>query len=353
MKKDKEIIKPIIEKSNKSNKNLKIKELEIEFNAFIKDIEAANRAVTETIQMDELNEIGEEIIKAKEYLSSFAKGEKKSIREKAYNQLISLPVIGKWADTKVKEIQAQNMRDSGVNEVIEGIFTSFNLKKKRLVELAELADNMRNNLIEQEKKLGEYIKKLDEIIKNPESAAEKMRALDMSIIAQSQDRIIKEMIYNQLNFIIELLENLMIKISKTLPVLKNTLNNSLSIVGTINSISDAVQMMNTLEELTNEITRVSTNNIQDLIVNVTQSLANGSDIEFYKDAAKRNEEFTKSLMQERIKYIEKTVQNYETLKQLEIDTTNQIQMRQKEEMKALGMTIEKLEKVEKDKKGKK
>ena len=317
-----------------------IQDLEVEFSKFIKEMEVANDAVSSSIQMDELNEIGDEVIKAKQYLTSFASGEKKSVREKAYTQLIALPLIGGWAKDKVEEVQVQQMEDSGVKEVLDGIFTSFEVKKKRLIELTVMAEGMRNNLITQETQLGIYIAQLDQIIENPPSVADKMRALDMSIIAQAQDRISKEMIYNQVNFIIELMENLMIKISKTLPTLKNSLSNSLNIVGTINSIKDAVEMMNTLEDLSNEITRTSTQNIRGLIIDVTKSLSDGTDIEFYKESAARNEQFNQTLTQARVKHIETTVSNYETLKQIEIDTSNQIEMRRNEEAKALGMQVQ-------------
>jgi len=318
-----------------------VQELEVEFTSFIGEMEVANESVSAGIRMDELNEIGDEIIKAKTYITSFANGEKKSVREQAYNQLTNLPLIGEWAKEKVQEVQVQVIKDSGVKEVLESIFTSFETKKKRLIELTSMAENMRNNLIEQEKKLGIYIKELDEIIQNPPSAADKMRALDMSIIAQTQDRISKEMIYSQLSFIIELMENLMVKISKTLPTLKNTLSNSLNIVGTINSIKDAVDMMNSLEELSNEITKTSSNNIQNLIIDVTKSLSDGTDIEFYKESAKRNEEFHNTLLESRKKYIKKNIGTYETLKQIEVDTSNQLQNRRKAEALALGLTIEK------------
>jgi len=320
-----------------------VEELEVEFSKFIKEMETANNEVGAGIQMDELNEIGDSVIEAKAYLTSFANGEKKSVRAKAYSQLSALPLIGDWAQDKVIEVQTQDMKDSGVKEVLEGIFNSFEVKKKRLIELTVMAEGMRNNLISQETKLSVYIKDLEGIIANPPSVADKMRALDMSIIAQSQDRISKEMIYNQLSFVIELLSGLMLKISKTLPTLKNTLNNSLNIVGTINSIKDAVLMLNTLEELTNDITRTSTDNIQGLIVDVTKSLSDGTDIEFYKESQKRNEEFNKTLTQARVKHIETTIENYNTLKQIEVDTTNQIEMRQKAEAKALGLSLKNME----------
>jgi len=328
-------IQIIDDSSNRSS----ISELEVEFSAFIKENEAANESVANVIQMDELNEIGDEVIKAKQYLTSFASGEKKSVREKIYSQAIALPLIGGWAKEKVEEVQVQSMKDSGVKEILDGIFTSFETKKKRLIELTTMAEQMRDNLIEQEKRLGKYIVQLDKIIENPDSIADKMRALDMSIIAQSQDRIAKELIYNQINFVVELMENLMVKISKTLPTLKNSLINSLNIVGTINSIKDAVVMMNTLEDLSNEITKTSTNSIQDLIVDVTQSLSDGTDIDFYRESAERNEKFNKVLTSARVKHIKTIQSNYEELKKIEVDTSNQIENRRKAEAKALGLKL--------------
>ena len=334
----------IIETDKATRSQSSVAELEVEFSAFIKEMEVANNSVSSKMQMDELNEISDEVIKAKQYLTSFASGEKKTVREQAYSQLKSLPLIGNWAGKKVVEVQVQAMKDGGVKEVLNSIFESFEVKKKRLVELTVMAEGMRDNLIHQEKQLEKYIQKLDEIIENPPSIADKMRALDMSIIANSQQHITKDMVYNNLAFIIELLENLMIKISKTLPTLKNTLSNSLNIVGSINSIKDAVEMMNTLESLTNEISQSSTNNIQGLIVNVTESLSDGTDIEFYKDSQKRNEEFNKTLIDARVRHIESTVSNYETLKTMQIDASSQLEHRRNAEMKALGMTVDSLKK---------
>jgi hypothetical protein len=312
-----------------------IDKLEGEFSKFIDDLEKSQKGIN-TIQMDELNDISEEIIKAKQYLTSFASGESKSVRTKAYNQLTQLPLIGNWAKEKAQEMESQDLKDAGVEDVLDGMFKSFDAKKQRLIELTGMAEKLKTTLMFKEKSLGEYIVRLDKIIQNPNSAVEKMKAIDLSIMAQSQDRITKEMIYNNLEFIIELLENLMIKISKTLPVLKQNLNNSLSIVGTINSIKDSLEMMNTLEGLTNEISRTSTENIQGLIVDVTKSLGESTDISFYEESAKRNEEYHKLLTTERVKYIEKSVSNYDKLKVIEENSQALMLERVKQEAKAIG-----------------
>lgn len=203
-----------------------------------------------------------------------------------------------------------------------------------------MVDKMRTNLIHQEQKLEDYIIKLEDVLANPQSVQDKMRAMEMSVMAQSQDKITKEMIYNNLNIIVELMEGLHQKITKTLPVLKNTLTNSLSIVGTINSIKDAVDMMNTLEGLSNEIIQKSTGNVQQLIIESTNSLSEGTDIEFYKLSAKRNEQFNTQLLESRKKHIATTFNNYNTLKQIGIDTSSQLENRMKQEAIALGMNLD-------------
>ena len=318
-----------------NHKKDNIDSLENEFSTFIEDLESSQKGIN-SIQMDELNDISEEIIKAKQYLTSFASGESKSIRTKAFNQLTALPLIGGWAKEKAQEMEAQDLRDTGVEEVLDGMFNSFNVKKKRLIELAGMAESLRDSLIHKEQELGKYIKRLDDIIENPSSATEKLKAIDLSIMAQSQDRITKEMIYNNLEFILQLLEGLMLKISKTLPVLKQNLNNSLSIVGTINSIKDSLEMMNTLESLTNEISRTSTENIQSLIIDVTKSLGDSTDIAFYEESAKRNEDYHKLLTQERVKFIEKSIDNYEKLKEIDENSQNLMLERVKQEANAIG-----------------
>jgi len=316
-----------------------IEDIEENFNSFIKKVDLQNSEISSTINMNELDEISDEILKAREYLNSFASGEKKSVREKAYNQISNIPFIGNWAKDKINEVQEQHLKDSGVNEVLKNIFESFTKKQKRLLTLTFLIHNMKNNLLEQEVELNNYIILLDEIVNSTSNPVEKMKAIEMSVMAQSQDKIIKEMIYNNINIIIELMEGLHYKISKTLPVIKNTLNNSLNIVGTINSIKDAVQMMNALENLTNEINQKSTESIQSLIIDTTKSLSEGTDIEFYKNSAQRNLNFNKALLEARKKHISKTVEDYNTLKNISIDVSNQIESRVKEEENLIELMI--------------
>lgn len=311
--------------------------LEKEFSSFIKQVEVSTDSISVNINVDELNEIGDEIIKAKEYLSGFAKGEKKSIREKAYNQFSNLPIIGGWAKEKIHSIQVQALKDSGVKEVLNGIFNSFEVKKKRLIELTDVAENIRNNLVKQEDILQNYINELDNIIAGTKSPSIKMRALDMSIQAQTQDKIVKDQIYNKLNFIIELMEALMIRMSKTLPSLKSQLLNETTIAGMINSISDSVKMMSSLQELTNDIARTSTESIQGLIIDVTNELSNGADIEFYRKSAELNNKFHETLKQSRVKYIENTKNSYDKLKQISGDLSLQLENRLQSEAQALGL----------------
>jgi len=315
-------------------------ELEKEFNSFVSDMDKATNALSSEINMDELDDISTSVSEAREYLAGFANGEKRTAKEKAYNTLTSLPLIGGWAKSQVQEAQRDALENSSVKDVLDGIFSSFEAKKVRLLDLTDMIEQMRKNLVSQEAKLGGYITKLDIIIQNPNvQGRDKRRAVEMSVMAQAQDKITKEMIYNNIDIITDLMDVLYDKIIKALPVLKNTLNNSLNIVGTINSIKDAVDMMNTLEGLTNEINQKSTATVQELIVDVTKSLSEGTDIEFYKDSAKRNEQFNQTLLEARKSHIKKTVDDYKTLSQISVDASHQLETRRSEEAKMLASSL--------------
>ena len=325
------------------NDVLTIDELENEFNIIIKEAEVTNKGVNDQMKMDELNEIGDSVIKAKQYLAEFAAtGISKTPREMAYEHLSSLPLIGGWAKSKVNEVQETNLKNSGVTDVLESIFTSFEQKKGRLIELTDIAENMQKNLNEQRIKLGEYIVKLDKIVQNPGSSSDRMRAVDMSNRAMEQQETTADMCDNQIALILEMMGTLYQKLSKTLPVIKNTLNNSLTIAGTINSMRDSITMMNSLEDLSNEIQQTSSNNIQNLIIESTQMLTNGTDIEYFKNSAKRNEQYHETLIKVRKEYFEKTIEKYDQFKEIQENNSNLLERRVSEEAKLLENSIKKM-----------
>ena len=314
--------------------------LEADFESFVSQIETTTSGIATNINVDELNEIGDEIIKAHAYLTSFASGEKKSTREKAFNQLTALPLIGKWAKVKVEEVHLQHVKDSGVTEVLESMFKNFDIKKKRLVELTGLATTIKTNLLSQETTLIDYIEKLDSILATTIDPATKMRAYDMSIQAQSSEKIIKDQVHNKLHFLVDMMEALHMRMSKTIPTLKAQLLNETSIAGMISSISDSVKMMDSLQSVTNDIARISTENIQDLIVNVTNTLTDGTDIAFYEKSAETNAKFQKTMRECKVKQIKSTIHSYETLKTIGVDTSNQLEHRLDVERTALGMSLD-------------
>jgi hypothetical protein len=305
-----------------------ISQLEEEFSLIIKEAEKNTEVINSSMKMDELNEIGDEVIKAKNILSEYAdSGKTKTATEQAYGHLSSIPLIGGWAKSKIKEVQEETLKNSGVRDILEGIFVSFQQKKVRLIELTEMSEKMRENLIAQEKQLIDYLLKLDKVVASPNSQVDRMKAVDMSNQVMLQKERTTDMIHNQLNFILEMMGTLYQKLSKTLPVIKNTLNDSLTIAGTINTMRDSITMMNSLEDLSNNIQRSSTENIQKLIIESTKSLSGGVDMEFFKNSAKRNEEYHKTLNKVRGEYLETSIERYQEFKELGLQTDNLLQNR--------------------------
>lgn len=321
----------------KTNEPQDIESIEKEFSAFLKKSEETTSSISGHINMDELNEIGDEIVKARQYLESFATGEKKTIREKAYNQLTTLPMIGGWAKEQADRAQIQNIKDSSVKEVLTDIFDKFEIKKKRILDLTEISNKIGTELQKQEKYLEEYIKSLDNIIENTQDAGTKLRAYDMSNQAQYQDKVVKDQIYNKLAFIVELMEQLYMRMSKTVPAIKAQLMNETEIAGMINNISDTVKMLSELHELTNNISRTSTEKVQELIVDVTKDLTDGSDIKFYEESHNRNIKIQETLKESRLKVINNTVDKYNKLKEISTNTNYALEDSSKATQKALGI----------------
>jgi len=315
-----------------NNNTNSIEDLEQKFTSFMDNVQKQNDKLTANINVDELNNIGDEILKAREYLMSFANGERKSIREKAYNQITNLPLLGNWAKEKINEVQQQNLKDSNAKEVLQGIYNSFEVKQKRLVELTSMLSTMREDMLLNISELSKFITILDEILQSETSSPiEKMKALEMSVTAQSQHKKINESLYNNVDIIIELMGSLHYKITKALPSIKMDLERNINIVGSMNAVKDAADMLNSIEELSNEIAKKSSESIQELILSTTKAMGEGTNIDFYEDSAKRNIEYNKKLTEAKKQYISKMASDYKKLSDINSNLSNQLEHRAKEE----------------------
>lgn len=313
-----------------------IDELEESFGDFLDEMERCSDEAVEHCKMGDLDEMTKEIADAQTFISSFMDESSKSFGERVGGFLTALPIVGEAIQNKMDEAKMEKFKSEGVKDVLNEMFNNFEKKKEKIKMLTKKTEIMRNNLREQELQLGMYIKKL-QVIKNAEdtTAYDKIRATDMENRALVQESITKEMIYNQIDFIIELNMTLMNKLGRTLPIIKNTMKNNLGIASNIAEMKKTLDMMNGLEQLSNKITRTSTGNIQTLIVDTTKSITSGTDIEFYKESSKRNIEFSEKLKNERVANIKKMISDNEVLNSISFDSTHLIEDRKNAEIMAL------------------
>jgi len=317
-------------------------ELESSFNIFMEDITKETQNTSSNLQMNELEEIGQSIIDAQVYLSSFSKGEKMDYKQKAFSHLSNMPLIGNYAKKKIEDIKETNLKNSSVVDVVNKMFNDFEDKKKKLYQLTDTADAMQKNMKEQEVELLKYIKKLDYIVQNTAVPSEKLRALSLSSMAEVQQKQIQELVYNRIAFIMELNQELIVKLSKVLPTMKNQLLNETSIAAMINAIKDTIEMTNGLQNLTNEIAMNSSEKVGKVIIEGTKMLSNNEDqIKFLETSQKRNIEYHKDLASARKEHITKTVEQYAQIKNVNANNTKMLEQMSKDEAELLQISLEK------------
>jgi len=318
-------------------KQQNINELEKQFQNFVDKSEDFTSKIAVNINMQELDEINQYIAESYQYIEQYASNTEMDKKTKAYNQLTNVPVLGTWAQKKIDRIKETNMQNSSVKDVLEEMFKNFSIKQKRLVELTGVAENMGKELSKQEQELTQYIDTLENIIETTDSRVEKMKAVEMVNQGRTRLHTIREQVHNKLIYIIDMMEHLHGKLSKTIPSLKVELMNETSIAGMINSISDIVSVTNKIQDLRNDISKHSSEKMTSLISEAYKDLTAGTDIEFYEEAAARSERNRKLLRKNQEEYIRTTFKGYEKLKSIQENTSKQLQSDLDNEMKHLGL----------------
>lgn len=316
-----------------------IQGVEKDFNDLIESLKQATDSVSENVNMGEVKDIAIYIQEAKTRLNQFTSGEEMSFGEKVCDTLELVPFAGKIFKEKKEKIQKERFESATVKEMLNGIFDGFREKNKRMLEMAEMISTMDGTLREHNVDLGLYVRQLDATVSNPPSIIAGYKAKSMSTIASSHLRISNGMI-EQIDAIMRSMGILLEKVNTSLPVIESLLKNQLNIAAAINTVNETVNMMGELESLTNTISEKSTDNIQNLIIKVTENSGNGLNIEHIKKSNSKAIEFNKKLNNVRANVQKKKDEDYKILKQCEMDTTNLIADRNKQEMLLIEKNVE-------------
>lgn len=173
-------------------------------------------------------------------------------------------------------------------------------KNKQLKELEDVFDyfkekngDLSNHLVELselERFLNEENITLKQTIDTIKSKPKEEQDIEILVQAESKLLVNKEMLLNEIPITRELVENIVVKLEKTMPFLERIIKQKLIINGTLKTLNFVIKKIIELEDYSKKLEKENSKEIKSLIESSTKTIVNSIDVEYYKDMNKRNKE---------------------------------------------------------------
>lgn len=290
--------------------------LESDFNSFKKSDTVKTMKITETIQMMELDTVKDLILDAKAKIEDYAQGNSSSFLGRAKNRAASLPLIGGWAKKSIESAQRTKDENSSINDVFKSIFNNFTAKQDRIIDLVGMLEGMRIKLEEQTQYVQGIIDITDEMIEDEQNMAEVFRAKRLNEMARTTMLKNQDKINNKINPALMLASKSLENMTKILPSLESDMLDELGINGALNSFKDVNVMLKETMDLANNITSISAQSTQDLMLEVMAIADTSENIKYIEEAQSRRSSFQKKFEGVMLDSAKKQEQNYQKVKEL-------------------------------------
>ena len=302
-------------------KNILVMDLETDFNKFKQDNTIKTMAITETINMMELDSIKDLILDAKLKIEEYAVGNNDSFMMKAKASVIALPLIGGFAKKSIEKVQRARDEKSSINDVFKSLFNNFTKKQDRIIELAHMLDSMRLKIIDQTEYITNVINATDSIISANSNISEVFRAKRLNEMARTTLLQNNDKVENKINPAIMLASKSLENMNKILPSLESDMLDELGINGALNSFKDVNIMLKTTMELASNITDISARNTEDLMLEVMKISDTSTTVKYIEDAQKRRIGFQSKFEKAMKDTSDKQEENYKKVKQISLNYT--------------------------------
>jgi len=192
---------------------------------------------------------------------------------------------------------------------LEEAFEFFKLKKDELY-------GHKNALKELEVVLRNENRELEKHIKRIKSRKNQ----DTELLVQLETKLVinTEILTNEIPIINDMIENILVKLEKTLPFIERTIKQRLTINTALKTLQFVIEKTIELEEYSKKLERENSQTIKKMVTQSTEMIINSIDIDYYKDMRKRNEELQKLFETSKRKY-------YKKLERLEKELTGIIE----------------------------
>lgn len=301
-----------------------IDSIKTNYNKFVDKSKLRTSEISAVINQSELNGIAEMILEFKAKIEEFGMKREPTAREKTITRLSALPLIGGYINKAAIEMKAEAEKNKNVREILKEMFDKFKEKADYLEIVYGKAYDLRKDLLGREIEIDNFSKEVQNTLMTTNNPIEKIAAIKLGSIIEGNKLKTKEKIYNKLDFILKFVEEQLTSISLMLPGIEAGLEEDVAITSFLNNISDMNHMFKALTDLSNNVGRISAENVQGLITEVAESMDNGTDIDHLKNLAVRNQKFMTKMVETTKKKIINDTKVYNELTQISANISDNL-----------------------------
>lgn len=304
-----------------------------EYHSVVAEISEASRQINQNTRLEDLKDLSESFLATREKLkelSGAGASKVQAVGQGIFDKFKGIPLIGR-AISQTKELKAKT---DNVQDNIDALFILINKQYNRLVEVGEGLQSAKKKQETQCTRLEKLITASDSFIRSyPNQADIPVRELSANNqIKTSYEKLRKRILKTEAAIMGT--QASIISLGKDLPCSKSEMTEELALSGLLNSVTDYQTMYSDITTLLNEVVEVTSEktykvveNLMDLQINDTHTLA------YLSKDNQRAKEFATMLTDKSQKLADKVKSDANMIKEIASGTSI---LEAREKVKSLG-----------------
>jgi hypothetical protein len=296
------------------SENITINDVKERYNQFTIRSKAQSDEIADVIDVKEMEDIRDLIIQFNDRLNGVVEAQPQTTAEKTtgkvMGRLAMIPILGKFLEGEAEDAKIKEQASKTTREILQEMFDVFREKSDVLELSFERAFKLRDVLLEKEKELEIFSTQIKNIVLTTDQPLEKVGAIKLGGLVESNKLKNKEKIYNKLDFILQFIEEQLTTISLMMPGIETGLVEDSEIGSFLTSVSNMNQIFKSLTELSNSVARSGNEKVMKLITEVNDSMTNTVDVDHMEKLASTNKAFMKQMISGTEKKLKRDAQTY-------------------------------------------
>ena len=294
--------------------DLNISDVKDAYNEFMIRSKNQSDEIADVIDVKEMKDISELITKFNERLEGVVEVKKQTTAEKTTGSVMQklslIPYVGKFLEGEADNAKEREQQGKTAREILQEMFDVFREKSDVLEQSYKKAYDLRTILLSKEKELEIFSAQVKYIILNEENALDKISAVKLGGLVESNKLKNKEKIYNKLDFILQFIEEQLTTIALMMPGIETGLVEDSEIGSFLSSVSDMNKIFKSLTTLSNSVARSGNEKVMKLITEVNDSMTDTVDIDHMEKLASTNKQFMKQMISGTEKKLKRDAKTY-------------------------------------------